>query len=151
MWSFPSGLATETFFVFVVFAIRDPFMKYYSYCVYQMWKNLLRIGWRREECCINMNRYKITRMQTACNWLWLDLCILDHVNELLGSVKAASFLTNLATISFLEFYATELVTALNSKLSLKHIPSNITTVNQRQVYSTTTKIIIIIIITTNNM
>ena len=78
-----------------------------------------------------MTREKIMRIQTACNWLWLDLCMLGHVNELSGSVKAASFLTTLATVSFLKFYATEFVTALNSELSLNYIPSNTTTVIQR--------------------
>jgi len=51
------------------------------------------------------------RIQTAYNWLWLDLRILGYGNKLLGSMKTASFLITLATISSLELYSTEFVTA----------------------------------------
>lgn len=35
MRSFPSSLATEIFLAFFVSSVRDPFIKYYSYYLYQ--------------------------------------------------------------------------------------------------------------------
>jgi hypothetical protein len=80
---------------------------------------------------MNLTRGNIVRMQTAENWLWLDLRTLGHGNKLLGSKKTKSFLTTSATFNSLELYSMEFAIAFNSQISLQNIPSNVMTVIQR--------------------